>query len=202
MKLHHHVLSPYVRKVRVVAIETGLDGGIELVPTTVDTVASDVGGANPLGRIPTLVLDDGTALFDSPVICEYLDSLHGGAKLFPEAGPDRWRTLRQQALGDGILDEGIAARAESLRPADQRSDAAVARGRARLVRVIDALEAGAEQLDGPLTIGRIALGVALGYLEFRYGAEFWRPGRPRIAAWYDQFARRKSMLATVPTKPA
>ena len=206
MKLHHHALSPYVRKVMVVAIETGLIGGIELLPTTPDSVARDVGGANPLGRIPALLLDDGSALYDSPVICEYLDSLPRinpcGPKLFPAAGPERWRALRQQALGDGILDAGIAARAESLRPADRRSDEAVERGRACLVNAIDALERAAAELDGPPSIGRIAVGVALGYLEFRYGGDFWRPGRPKIAAWYDRFAERESMRATAPQDAA
>ena len=109
MKLFFNMASPFVRKVRVFARETGLDGKIEEVVTMVSPVQENAGlaQANPLKKIPALVLDDGSAVFDSPVICEYLDSLHSGRKLFPAAGPARWTALKLQATGDGILDEVV-----------------------------------------------------------------------------------------------
>src|ERR1700728_4371064 len=121
MKLRHAPASPFVRKVMVAAHELGLVQRIELVPTTVTPVqANDVLAAeNPLMKVPSLVTDDGQALFDSPVICEYLDSLTGGGKLFPAAGAARWTALRQQALGDGILDALILCRYELVRPEDR-----------------------------------------------------------------------------------
>src|SRR5688572_19776405 len=109
MKLYFNAASPFVRKVRVVARETGQHQNIEEIASAVSPVKAnaDVAKANPLAKIPTLMTDDGTALFDSPVICEYLDSLHAGRKLFPPAGPARWSALKLQAVGDGILDAGI-----------------------------------------------------------------------------------------------
>src|SRR6266436_642501 len=120
MKLRHAAASPFVRKVMVVAREHGLVDRIELVPTTVSPVQANdaLAPENPLMKVPSLVTDDGQALFDSPVIGEYLDGLGSGAKLFPAAGPARWTALRQQALGDGILDALILCRYELTRPED------------------------------------------------------------------------------------
>src|SRR3990167_1033017 len=107
MKLRYSPTSPYVRKVSVTLIETGLDKNIERVATSVWDPKTDIGKDNPLGKIPTLITDDGAVLYDSPVICEYLDGLHKGPKLFPASGEARWRALRLQALGDGMTDAGI-----------------------------------------------------------------------------------------------
>src|SRR5215467_13583533 len=123
MKLRHNPASPYVRKVMVVAHELGLAGRIELLSTAVSPVETNavLAGENPLMKIPALTTDDGQVLFDSPVICEYLDSLAGGGKVFPPAGPARWTALRQQALGDGILDALILCRYEiAARPQEKR----------------------------------------------------------------------------------
>ncbi|MDE1904728.1 MAG: glutathione S-transferase N-terminal domain-containing protein, partial [Alphaproteobacteria bacterium] len=122
MKLRYSPTSPFVRKVLVLAIETGLESRIERVPTTVMPVQpnEDLSHQNPLMKLPTLLTDDGQVLFDSRVICEYLDSLHGGPKLFPPAGMARWIALRQQALGDGMLDAGVLNRYETaVRPKDK-----------------------------------------------------------------------------------
>ena len=121
MKLRYSSASPYVRKVTVLAIETGLDGRIEWVPTDVWDPSTDLPGDNPLGKVPTLITDGGEALYDSPVICEFLDTLHDGLKLFPPPGGARWTALRRQALADGVLDAGIARRLEALRPEKERS---------------------------------------------------------------------------------
>jgi glutathione S-transferase len=122
MKLRHSAGSPFVRKVMVLAHEHGLVDRIELVPTAVSPVQGNEGLApeNPLMKVPSLVTDDGQTLFDSSVICEYLDNLASRGKLFPAAGPARWTALRQQALGDGILDALILCRYETVRPDDKR----------------------------------------------------------------------------------
>jgi len=199
MKLHFSPASPYVRKVMIVAIEGGLAGRIEKLPATVLPVKENnvVKGDNPLVKLPALVTDHGEALYDSPVICEYLDSLHSAAKMFPAAGPARWTALRRQALGDGILDAAILVRYETtVRPAELQWKDWVA-GQMRKVRgALDALEA--ERLDGPFDIGRITIACALGYLDFRYPNEGWRDSRPRLAAWFAEVAQRPSMKETMP----
>ena len=115
MRLRYSPTSPYVRKVSVCAIEFGLAERIERIPTDTLDPKTDLAEHNPLVKVPALVLEDGEVLYDSPVICEYLDSLHDGAKIFPPAGPERWTALRQQALGDGILDAAILCMLETLR---------------------------------------------------------------------------------------
>jgi glutathione S-transferase len=201
MKLRWSPASPYVRKVMVAAIEAGLEGRIEKVPTKVGPVIEnpELSRENPLIKIPSLVTDDGITLYDSPVICEYLDSLHSGAKLFPAAGAARWHALRQHALGDGILDAALLARYENtLRPENLRWKD-WADGQMRKIRAgIAALEGELDKLSGPVTIGQIAAGCALGYLDFRYASENWRARHPKLAAWYEGFAKRKSMQATQP----
>ncbi len=201
MKLYISALSPFARKVRVLARETGLAARIEEVAAVVSPVKAnaEVARANPLMKVPTLVLDDGTALFDSPVICEYLDSLHAGRKLFPPAGDARWTTLRLQAVGDGILDAGILTRYETvLRPEALRWGDWIAGQREKWHAGLDLLERSALALAGEPTIGNITAACTLGWLDFRYGAEDWRPSRPALARWYEAFSARESMRATVP----
>jgi len=202
MQLRHSPASPYVRKVMVTAIETGLESRIEVVPTDVWSADTDIGAVNPLGKVPTLTTDDGEILYDSPVICAYLDSLHDGAKLLPAAGAADWRAQRQQALADGLLDAAVLVRLEARRPPEQQSPAWRDRQQAVVDRALDRLEADAEALEGPVTIGQIAVGCALGYLDFRFADDGWRRDRPRLAAWYEAFAKRPSMRATVPHDPA
>lgn len=202
MQLRHSPASPYVRKVMVTAIETGLESRIEVVPTDVWSADTDIGAVNPLGKVPTLTTDDGEILYDSPVICAYLDSLHDGAKLLPAAGAADWRAQRQQALADGLLDAAVLVRLEARRPPEQQSPAWRDRQQAVVNRALDQLEADAEALEGPVTIGQIAVGCALGYLDFRFADDGWRRDRPRLAAWYEAFAKRPSMRATVPHDPA
>ncbi len=201
MKLCYSATSPFVRKVVVTAIELGLDEKIERQPTSAWDPATKLAEINPLSKVPALIAESGEALYDSPVICEYLDSL-GGNKLFPAAGAARWTALRQQALGDGIMDAGVAARMEAQRPAQTQSADWVTRQKAAIRRALDSLEAEAAALNGAPTIGQIAIGCALGYLDFRYAADEWRKGRPKLAAWYEGFARRPSMSTTVPKDPA
>jgi glutathione S-transferase len=198
MKLRFSGASPYVRKVMVTAHEIGLADKIEKIATDVWSPATDAHSDNPLGKVPTLVLDGGEVLFDSPVICEYLDSLHSGVKLFPPAGGARWRALRQQALADGILDAGILARLEGNRKDGEKSPGWLARQKTAVARGFDAFEQAAAELDGPITIGQIALGCAIGWVNFRFPDDRVLDKRPALAAWYAKFSARPSMVATVP----
>ncbi len=200
MQLRYSVTSPYVRKALIVARESGLIDRIEITPTMVlPTLLNErLKPENPLVKVPTLVTDEGETLYDSRVVCEYLDAI-GGKGLFPPApGPARWTALRRQALGDGIADAAILARFETwLRPEELRWGLWT-EGQMRKVRGgLDALEQEAEALSAdPLTIGQIAIACAIGYLDFRYDSERWRDTRPKLAAWYDAFAQRPSMRAT------
>jgi glutathione S-transferase len=201
MKLHYSYASPYVRKVMAVAIETGQEDKLELTARKVSPVAPDaeVSRDNPLGKVPCLVTDDGMALFDSRVVCEYLDSLHGGRKMFPAPGPARWIALRRQAAADGILDAAVGTRYETfLRPEERRWPDWVAGQKAKVKNALDTLETEAASFGDTVDIGTIAIACALGYLDFRYAADDWRAGRPGLAAWYETFARRPSMATTVP----
>ena len=202
MKLRYTPTSPYVRKVMVCAAETGSSGDLELIPTDLRDPESDLPGDNPLGKVPTLITDDGDRLFDSPVICEYLDGLHDGDRLYPSSGAARWTALRLQALGDGILDAAVLCMLEGHREPGERSAAFVAHQKGKIERALDALESEAAGLGGRLTIGAVTAGCALGYLDFRRAEDRWREARPALAAWYEAFSRRPLMAASAPRDPA
>ena len=205
MRLRYSPTSPFVRKVMAVALETGLAERIERIPTSVapTTPNDEVARENPLVKVPALTTDDGLVLYDSPVICEYLDTLHSGARLFPAAGKARWIALRQQALGDGMLEAAILGRYESVRPKEflwqDWIDAQLRKVRGALAALDLEVEAGelGNGSDG-VTIGQITIGCALGYLDFRYQSEEWRARARRLAQWYGRFAERKAMQLTVP----
>ncbi len=202
MRLHSSPASPFGRKVKVLAIETGLFDRLDIHVAQTSPVGPDPSlvADNPLAKIPCLVLADGTALYDSRVICEYLDTLHDGPRLFPAEGAARWDALRLQALGDGILDAALIARYETyLRPEANRWPAWIDGQLDKVARALDRLEA--IELAGfadRLHIGSITVACALGYLDFRYPAMAWRGSRPALAAWYETFAARPAMRATVP----
>ncbi len=202
MKLRYSPTSPYVRKVTVIAHETGLIGRIELVPTNVWANDTDIGRDNPLGKVPALATDGGEVLYDSPVICEYLDSLHDGAKLYPPSGGARWTALRRQALADSMLDAGVLRRLETMRKEPERSASWIERQRTATARAMDALEDEAPTLGQAITIGHVAIGCALGWFDLRFPTDNWRLNRPALAAWYATFAERPSMKKTVPKDPA
>ena len=196
MKLRYSATSPFARKVEVAAQELGLAGKVERVPTNAWDPKTDLGRTNPLGKVPALVADDGTVLYDSPVICEYLDSLVGGGRLFPPGGPDRWTALKRQALADGLMDAAVSARLESQRPAGEKSDKWIERQRAAITRSLDALEADVAKLGSNVTIGHVAIGCALGYLDFRFEGA-WREDHPALVAWLAAFeAATPSFAAT------
>ena len=201
MRLYHSHSSPYARKVVIVAHEAGLTAHLDLALTSVSPVAltSEVAADNPLGKLPCLVTDEGEPLYDSRVICEYLDSRHAGHKLFPHEGPARWLALRRQTLGDGICDASILCRYETfLRPKDRQWQDWID-GQARKVQAaLDQLAAEVESFPTLPDIGTIAIAVALGYRDFRFPEGDWRATRPKLALWYEDFASRPSMQATVP----
>lgn len=201
MKLHYSPTSPYVRKVMVAAIEAGVADKVEQVAAGASPIqANDTLNAdNPLGKVPCLVAE-GMALFDSRVICEYLDSV-GGKTLFPAAGAARWTALRRQAQGDGLLDAALLARYETaLRPGDKLWPEWRDGQKAKMARALDAFEAEADKLGDTVDIGTIAVACALGYMDFRYDSDGWRSTRPKLAAWFETFAKRPSMTSTEPPK--
>jgi glutathione S-transferase len=197
MKLFFSANSPFVRKCLVVAHELGLAQRIELLACDVSPVQRDdtVVANNPLGKIPTLITDDGSALYDSRVICEYLDHLAGGS-LFPPAGAARWQALRLQALADGMADASVLARYEvAVRPEALRWDSWSEGQLGKVARSLAALEAQAPALQGRVDIGTLATGCALAYLDLRFAHLDWRAHHPALAAWEAGFARRDSMQA-------
>jgi glutathione S-transferase len=199
MRLAHSPNSPYVRKCWALAIRRGIEDRIEL--WTVATTDPALAALNPLAKLPTLVTDEGEVLYDSPVICEYLDSLGDGPCLFPESGPARWKALRQAALADGILDATQPRRREVALPQDEGRRAYIALQQGKVARALDALEAEAVSLGDLGTIGEIAIACALGYLDFRFPHEPWRPGHPRLEAWYARVSQLPPMVRTVPPGP-
>ncbi len=201
MKLRYSATSPYVRKVVVTAMEAGLGDRIERVETNVWDPATDIAEDNPLGKVPALTTDDGMVLCDSPVICEHLDSLNSGQKLIPAEGPARWQALNLQALADGIMDGAVGQIIEiKMRPEALRWDGWIERQKGKIGHALESLEAKAADgsLGGPVTIGSIAVGCALAYLDFRFAADDWRSGHPTLTGWFEGFSQRPSMQASQP----
>ena len=198
MRLYYSATSPYVRKVNVFTIEAGLDDKIENITTNPWVSDANLLADNPLSKVPTLILDDGTVLYDSPVICEYLDSLNTGQKLIPVAGMERWMALRLQALGDGILDSAVMRFLERKRPEVQQSSDWDATQLSAIQRALVYLESNIDDWNKDLTVGQITVGCALGYLDFRFANDSWRDNQPLLAKWYSSFAERTSMQITQP----
>lgn len=198
MTLHWSPRSPYVRKVMIAISDMGLADRIRTVRTVVGgtTPHAELMKINPLGKIPTLELQDGTVIYDSPVIIEYLDTLHTGPKLYPAAWPERLIALRRHALGQGMLDSALPLLGESFRPVERRSEPHMALWRTKLAACVAALEHEAEALGASAySVGHLAIGVALSYLDFRFADLRWRDGHPKLAAWHETFQARPSVQA-------
>lgn len=202
MQLLFAPTSPYVRKVMASAHLLGLAERVALLPSAAHPVQRDarIAQHNPLAKVPTLILADGTALYDSRVICEYLDSLRPDYGLFPRDESLRWQALGRQALGDGLLDAALLARYEyTARPPEKRSDDWRA---AQLVKVhasIDAIETDAPALaTEQLRIGEVTIACALGYLDFRFSELDWRSAHPASAHWYANVQKLAAFQATQP----
>jgi glutathione S-transferase len=191
--------SPFVRKVTIAADVLGLDR--EIAVELADTVDPNdtVRQQNPLGKIPALVLEDGTVLYDSRVILEYLDHRAGGGRIIPKDADARFAALRLQALADGLMDASILLVYEGRwRPAEKHEPKWVDHQAGKVARTLAALETMTPGLDTPPTVGQIALACALGYRDFRF-AGTWRKDHPRLVAWLDDFAARVPVFAA--TKP-
>ncbi len=200
MKIFFSATSPFVRKCLVAAHELGLRERIELVPGAPHPVNRDatIVAHNPLGQVPTLIADDGMVLYDSRVICEYLNALRDG-ELIPKQGVARWHVLIEQSLADGITGAAVLARYETaLRPESLRWKEWT-NGQLDKVRCgLTELERLAQGFVGRVDVGTIAIGCALGYLDYRWGSLAWREKCPVTAAWFERFGVRPSMLATQP----
>ena len=201
MKLYYSATSPYVRKVNVCAIELGLNEKLERVLTNPWEKDDYLLADNPLSKVPTLITDEGMVLYDSPVICEYLDTVHGERVLIPASGAERWNELRIQALGDGILDAAVLRFLERKRPNSQQSSEWDGIQQSAIQRALDYLESKVNEWKADVTIGQIAVACALGYLDFRFAEDNWRQGQAGLTGWFETFAQRESMQATVPKIP-
>jgi glutathione S-transferase len=200
LTLYYSPMSPYARKVLALAHEAGLIDQIEVIHASGSPV--DPGTApiahNPLGKIPTLTRPDGGAIYDSRVICQYLDA-RAGDKFYP-TGPRRWDALTLEATADGILDAALAMVYEHRLRSEENRNAAIVEGQwSKITRALDVIEERwMAYLAGPLCIGQIALACSLGYLDLRHDARSWRTSRPNLAAWNTAIAARDSMVATRP----
>ena len=202
MKLSYSPTSPYVRKVMVLLHETGQADDVTLETMMTTPLAPDAAllSKNPLTKVPALERDEGPTLYDSRVICAYLDDRAGG-KLYP-TGARRWDTLTLEATADGILDAALSMVYEGrMRPEDKQMPEWIEGQWGKIERAVSALNTRwVSHLSGPLTMGHIAVGCALGYLDFRHDARNWRKGNDALAKWFDAFDSRPSMQETAPPK--
>jgi len=191
--------SPFVRKVRIAASVLGLDREITLETSDTMNPSDTVRQQNPLGKIPALMLEDGTVLFDSRVILDYLDHRAGVGKIVPKEPAARFAALRLQALADGLMDASILLIYEGRwRPAERHEPKWIEHQAGKVARAFAALEAAPPSLDTPPNVGQIALACALGYRDFRFEGS-WRKDHPRLVAWLDNFGARVPAFAA--TKP-
>jgi glutathione S-transferase len=200
MKLHYSPTSPYARKVLMCAVELGMRDRIELVPVSVSPTAPNamVAAHNPLMKVPTLEREGGAPLFDSAVICEYLDVLGRGA-LFPREGERRWEALRLQALADGVMDAALLLRYETFaRPEPLRWSEWIAGQRLKIAQALDHLDVQRRDPGQPLHIGDITIACALGYLDLRFADDKWRDRCANLARWFDAISKRESFRSTSP----
>jgi glutathione S-transferase len=201
MILRSSPASPFVRKVRIAAGVLGLADQIEVRETDLNAAGDSIRVENPLGKIPALILDDGTVYYDSRVILEYLDHLAGGGRIIPREPPARFATLRLQALCDGMLDAGVLqVYEERYRPADKRVAAWIERQSDKVARGLAALEAAPPALTPIPDVGQIALACVLGYGDLRFGGR-WRKDHPRLVAWHDRFAAQVPAFAQTKVQP-
>ncbi|GAB4356026.1 MAG: glutathione S-transferase family protein [Immundisolibacter sp.] len=197
MQLIYAKPSPYSRKARVTVLEKGLADRVEEIVVSPLEDPAALLEANPLGKVPALRLDDGRCLYDSWVICEYLDGLTPTPRLIPD-GPARFEVLRRAALADGVLDAAVTARLELLRPEAMRWTPWTDRQQRAIRRGLAAMAQDVSALGDELTLAHIEFAVALGYLDFRLPELAWRDAHPALAAWQDAFSQRPSMQTTVP----
>jgi glutathione S-transferase len=201
MILRSSPASPFGRKVRIAASVLGLASEIDVRATNLEDPADSVRTQNPIGKIPVLILDDGTAYYDSRVIVEYLDYRAGGGRIIPREAPARFETLRLHALCDGLLDACLLLVYEGrYRPPEKLVQAWVDRQTDKVARGLKALEAAPPKLTPVPDVGQIALACLLGYRDLRFGGA-WRKDHPRLLAWHDKFAGQVPSFAETKVEP-
>ena len=198
MKLFWVPPSPYSRKVLATAIEKGLHDQIDLIVANPHDSPEELIMANPLSKVPTLLLDTGEVIFESLLICEYLDTIAQGPTLFPAPGLSRWRSLGLHSLASGLLDAAVLRLVEGRRAEEADRLANIDRQKKIIVLCLDQLEAGVNEFQDRISIGELTVGCAVGFLDFRFPEDPWRNKRPRLAEWYETFANRPSMSETLP----
>ncbi len=202
MKLYYSPASPFARKVHVTLIELGMQDAVELLFTPVlpgKPIEDYVKSQNPLGKIPALQIDSGETLFDSTIICEYLDSISPATRLLPAEGIQRYRTLTRQALAHGICESVVAIRYETfLRPEERQWDVWIADQWSKADRALSWFETHQPLWQGDIDLAQITLGCALGYLDFRAPEHDWRSNHPILQHWFETFSQRESFQATLP----
>jgi glutathione S-transferase len=201
MKLFYSPNSPYARKARIIIHELNLTSRVEDAIVSLPADAK-LRAVNPLGKIPALLLDDGSVIYDSPVICEYLDEL-GGGKFFPrasllKAAEGRWRALTLQALGDGLADAVVRRNQELRLPEEKRSAEVIARQTGAVEAAFTVADRAAPKFPEVPTIGEIAIACAIGYLDLRSPNDGWRDRYKQLARWLEIFSQRPSAIATRP----
>jgi glutathione S-transferase len=202
MKLYTSPASPFARKCRIVARELSIAlDEIQTDPWTDENFRR----INPLSKIPVLILADGSAIFDSPVICDYLNEYKNG-HFYPKEsmfrlGTGRWRTQVLQAIGDGVCDAAVALVREGKLPEERRNADNMARATAAITAGLDVLERATPKFPDSPTIGEVTAGCALGYLDFRLPQIVWRASRPKLQSWFEIFSTYPSVIATVPVNP-
>lgn len=201
MKLYNSTNSPYGRKVRVLALELGIEKDIDLVDTNPRDSSGGFWDLNPLAKIPLLELDDGRAIYDSRIICEYLATECGQGRLLDDTGRDAWDVRGMAAIADGAMDAGMLVRIEMTRPENERSPSEMARQMATAGRAVDRLQDLLADRDDSADLGTIAAGCCIAWLMFRHESTDWLGSRPALARWYERFAERDSMRRTVPGLP-
>ncbi|NDF12509.1 MAG: glutathione S-transferase [Proteobacteria bacterium] len=200
MKLYYTQRSPYARKVRLLAIEKGLEKDLDLVEVDLKNKPADLLNVNPLGKIPALALADGSSLSDSPVICAFLDSLNKTPTLIPRSGPKRYAVLNVEGLADGICENAIGIFYETIKEPERQDTAVIHKYQGNILRTLGALETHYLKLlkSKRLTLAPIAAAAAIGYIHFRLPALGWEKQHKKLARWYKAFEARPSMQATMP----
>ncbi|MDO8288367.1 MAG: glutathione S-transferase N-terminal domain-containing protein [Parvibaculum sp.] len=198
MQLFSSPTSPFVRKIRVLIREKGATDKVRETVVAALSDPAELHAANPLGQVPALLLDNGRQIINSPLICQFLDEELGGHKLIPPFGEPHWDDMRLQTIGDGIAEAAVSLSFEGMRPEEQRSPVWTGRWQRAVSRSLDLLEEEAAGLEGDLTLGRIAVACALGYLDFRHDYLGWRNGRPTLTAWYEKISGRPAFKETAP----
>ncbi|MBO38464.1 MAG: glutathione S-transferase [Rhodospirillaceae bacterium] len=198
MKCYATSNSPYARKVRIAALETGVYGKVDWQMITREERAEIVPDINPLGKVPVAVLNSGHVLCDSPVICAYVDSLSSDTNLIPKSGSERWEVLTLEALGDGLGEAVIAASQEDQRPGEKRSQGVVDRQVGKANATLNFLNHAAKKFNSPPLMGEIAVACALGYMEFRDVVPGWRDKYANLGSWYAEVLKRQSFIDTNP----